>query len=406
MMKNRGFWKGFSAGVCVSALLLTAVVLFTTVFGIADWNRAFIRKNGAFNASYEKKVQKVEDYIRDYYLDKVDNHQMEDEVCRAILSGLGDKYAAYYNAKDYQAMNETTSGTYVGIGAYVSQNATTKAIVVEQVIQGGPAWKAGIKNKDVICQINQKMISGLTLDQVISKMRGKAGTKVELGVWRNKSKTVLKYILTREKIEAKTVMGRMLDEKIGYIAVSSFEAITPKQFQNALDSLEKKQEKALIIDLRNNGGGLLDSAVKMLNDMLPKGLVVYTEDKNGKSEEFYSSGKKSFGKPVVILVNGNTASASEIFSGAMQDKKKAVLLGTKTYGKGIVQTIFPLNDGSAIKFTTQKYYTPNGQCIHGKGLVPDVMVALKKGGYRQKVSKIFVDYQMQKAISYLLHKEK
>ena len=210
-----------------------------------------------------------------------------------------------------------------------------------------------------------------------------------------------KFTITREEIHSQTVAYKMLDGKIGYIEVSSFEEVTKQQFRDALDDLEKQGEKSLVIDLRNNGGGLLSTAVDMLDRLLPEGIVVYTKDKDGKKEVYRSTDKESFDKPIAILVNENSASASEVFSGAMQDYNKAVLVGTTTFGKGIVQTVFDLSDGTAIKLTTAKYYTPKGRNIHGTGLEPDITEALDDQTHRQKKSGVLIDNQMQRAIDYL-----
>jgi len=242
----------------------------------------------------------------------------------------------------------------------------------------------------------------MDLTAVVSKMKGEAGTKVKITVIRKNHKK--EFTIVREEIHSQTVASEMLDNKIGYIAVSSFEEVTKQQFRDALEKLENEGEKSLIIDLRNNGGGLLSTAVDMLDRMLPEGVVVYTKDKEGNKEEYSSTAKESFDKPVVILVNENSASASEVFSGAMQDYKKGTLVGTTTFGKGIVQTVFNLQDGTALKLTTSKYYTPKGRNIHGTGLKPDISVALDQKTFTQKKSGIVIDNQMKAAVDYLQKK--
>lgn len=351
------------------------------------------------NKELKGKMQQIQAYVDKYFLDDIDQSKMQDAVCKGMVDGLGDTYAAYYNEPEYRDMKEKTSGNYCGIGAYVSQSATDGSISVVQPIKGSPAEKAGLKSGDIISQVDGASIEGMDLTAVVSKMKGKAGTKVELTVIRdNHPKT---FHLTREEIHSQTVASRMLDGKIGYIAVSSFEEVTKQQFREALDKLEKKGEESLIIDLRNNGGGLLSTAVDMLNRLLPEGVVVYTKDKEGKKEVYRSDGKESFDKPVVILVNENSASASEVFSGAMQDYGKAVLIGTTTFGKGIVQTVFDLPDGTALKLTTSKYYTPKGRNIHGTGLKPDVSVELNGQTFTEEKSGLVIDNQLEKAVDYL-----
>lgn len=399
-VKDRKFWQGFlTGGLSVLACLL-AVCIILTASGKLDLGMAIQAQSGCImNKELKGKMQQIQAYVDKYFLDDIDQSKMQDAVCKGMVDGLGDTYAAYYNESEYRDMKEKTSGNYCGIGAYVSQSATDGSISVVQPIKGSPAEKAGLKSGDIISQVDGVSIEGMDLTAVVSKMKGKAGTKVELTVIRdNHPKT---FHLTREEIHSQTVASRMLDGKIGYIAVSSFEEVTKQQFRDALDKLEKKGEESLIIDLRNNGGGLLSTAVDMLNRLLPEGIVVYTKDKEGKKEVYRSDGKESFDKPVVILVNENSASASEVFSGAMQDYEKAVLIGTTTFGKGIVQTVFDLPDGTALKLTTSKYYTPKGRNIHGTGLKPDVSVELDDQTFTEKKSGLVIDNQLEKAVDYL-----
>ena len=347
-------------------------------------------------------MTEIQRYIDKYFLDDIDESKMQDSICKGMVDGLGDTYAAYYNEDEYKDMQEKTSGNYCGIGAYVSQSATDGAISVVQPIKDSPAEKVGLKSGDVISEVDGKSIEGMDLTAVVSKMKGEAGTKVKITVIRKNHKK--EFTIVREEIHSQTVASEMLDNKIGYIAVSSFEEVTKQQFRDALEKLENEGEKSLIIDLRNNGGGLLSTAVDMLDRMLPEGVVVYTKDKEGNKEEYSSTAKESFDKPVVILVNENSASASEVFSGAMQDYKEGILVGATTFGKGIVQTVFNLQDGTALKLTTSKYYTPKGRNIHGTGLKPDISVALDQETFTQKKSGIVIDNQMKAAVDYLQKK--
>ena len=358
--------------------------------------------NSILNNSLQRKMTEIQSYVNQFFLDDIDQEKMQDAVCKGMVNGLGDTYAAYYNEEEYQDMKEKTSGNYCGIGAVVSQSATDGAISIVQTIKGGPAEKAGMKSGDMIVEVDGISTQGMDLTALISKTKGDAGTKVKVTVLRDGHQK--KYTITRKEIHSQTVESRMLDNKIGYIAVSSFEEVTKQQFRDALKKLEKEGEKSLIIDLRNNGGGLLSTAVDMLDRLLPKGTLVYTKDKNGEKEVYSATDEESFDKPVAILVNENSASASEVFSGAMQDYKKAVLVGNTTFGKGIVQTVFDLPDGTALKLTTSKYYTPKGRNIHGTGLEPDISVALDETTYTQKKSGLTIDNQMERAVEYLLNK--
>lgn len=377
------------------------LVVTTTLTGVMDWTRVLPRASGSvINTKTEQKLREIQTYVDAYYLDEIDSGEMEDSISHGAMAGLGDIYAAYYNEEEYEDLTEKTSGNYCGIGAYVSQNITTGAITIIQPLDNGPAQKAGLQAGDIIYQVEGEDVTGQDLTTVVNRMKGEEGTKVKITIIREGKNKPMEFVLTRAQIEAQTVSFRMLDDKIGYIAVSAFEAVTVEQFRKALDKLEKKGEKALILDLRNNGGGLLSTAVDMLDRLLPEGLVVYTLDKSGKRREYFSDEKESFDKPIVILVNENSASASEVFSGAMQDYEKAVLVGSTTFGKGIVQSVFNLSDGTALKLTTSKYYTPKGRSIHGTGLEPDVEVELN-GETTQLKSGITVDNQVKSAIDYL-----
>ncbi len=401
-MKDKKFLKGFLAGLLsmMACVLLICVVLVGT--GRMNPGSLFADSGSIVNNRLNGKMTEIQRYIDKYFLDDIDESKMQDSICKGMVDGLGDTYAAYYNEDEYKDMQEKTSGNYCGIGAYVSQSATDGAISVVQPIKDSPAEKVGLKSGDVISEVDGKSIEGMDLTAVVSKMKGEAGTKVKITVIRKNHKK--EFTIVREEIHSQTVASEMLDNKIGYIAVSSFEEVTKQQFRDALEKLENEGEKSLIIDLRNNGGGLLSTAVDMLDRMLPEGVVVYTKDKEGNKEEYSSTAKESFDKPVVILVNENSASASEVFSGAMQDYKKGTLVGTTTFGKGIVQTVFNLQDGTALKLTTSKYYTPKGRNIHGTGLKPDISVALDQKTFTQKKSGIVIDNQMKAAVDYLQKK--
>ncbi|MCI7062509.1 MAG: S41 family peptidase [Lachnospiraceae bacterium] len=401
-MKDKKFLKGFLAGLLsmMACVLLICVVLVGT--GRMNPGNLFADSGSIVNNRLNGKMTEIQRYIDKYFLDDIDESKMQDSICKGMVDGLGDTYAAYYNEDEYKDMQEKTSGNYCGIGAYVSQSATDGAISVVQPIKDSPAEKVGLKSGDVISEVDGKSIEGMDLTAVVSKMKGEAGTKVKITVIRKNHKK--EFTIVREEIHSQTVASEMLDNKIGYIAVSSFEEVTKQQFRDALEKLENEGEKSLIIDLRNNGGGLLSTAVDMLDRMLPEGVVVYTKDKEGNKEEYSSTAKESFDKPVVILVNENSASASEVFSGAMQDYKKGTLVGTTTFGKGIVQTVFNLQDGTALKLTTSKYYTPKGRNIHGTGLKPDISVALDQKTFTQKKSGIVIDNQMKAAVDYLQKK--
>lgn len=401
---NFDFLRGVIMGAAGCILVLLSALTIAQYAGKINvaaglkWDENGMSKEAV---EIKDKAEILSSYINRFYLNDIDYGKMGDIIYKAMVSGLDDKYAAYYTKDEYKDISEKTKGEFCGIGAYISQGKNDNSLKVAGVVKGGPAEKAGIKKGDIIVEVDGKNIQGKDSSYAVSKMKGKKGTNVSISVMRKGNKKPITFNIKREVIHDNTVSYKMLDNNIGYISVSAFETVTKKQFKSAVDCLEKKNEKGLIIDLRDNGGGLLDTALDMLDQILPKKLVVYTKDKNGVAEEYYTKDDKEIKIPIVILVNGNSASASEVFCGALRDYGKAKLLGTKTFGKGIVQSSFAFRDGTGLKFTTSKYYTPKGINIHGTGFEPDIkvksngkMTALKESGYK-------VDNQINAALDYL-----
>lgn len=401
---NFDFLRGVIMGAAGCILVLLSALTIAQYAGKINvaaglkWDENGMSKEAV---EIKDKAEILSSYINRFYLNDIDYGKMGDIIYKAMVSGLDDKYAAYYTKDEYKDISEKTKGEFCGIGAYISQGKNDNSLKVAGVVKGGPAEKAGIKKGDIIVEVDGENIQGKDSSYAVSKMKGKKGTNVSISVVRKGNKKPITFNIKREVIHDNTVSYKMLDNNIGYISVSAFETVTKKQFKSAVDCLEKKNEKGLIIDLRDNGGGLLDTALDMLDQILPKKLVVYTKDKNGVAEEYYTKDDKEIKIPIVILVNGNSASASEVFCGALRDYGKAKLLGTKTFGKGIVQSSFAFRDGTGLKFTTSKYYTPKGINIHGTGFEPDIkvksngkMTALKESGYK-------VDNQINAALDYL-----
>ena len=400
---NFDFLRGVIMGAAGCILVLLSALTIAQYAGKINvaaglkWDENGMSKEAV---EIKDKAEILSSYINRFYLNDIDYGKMGDIIYKAMVSGLDDKYAAYYTKDEYKDISEKTKGEFCGIGAYISQGKNDNSLKVAGVVKGGPAEKAGIKKGDIIVEVDGENIQGKDSSYAVSKMKGKKGTNVSISVMRKGNKKPITFNIKREVIHDNTVSYKMLDNNIGYISVSAFETVTKKQFKSAVDCLEKKNEKGLIIDLRDNGGGLLDTALDMLDQILPKKLVVYTKDKNGVAEEYYTKDDKEIKIPIVILVNGNSASASEVFCGALRDYGKAKLLGTKTFGKGIVQSSFAFRDGTGLKFTTSKYYTPKGINIHGTGFEPDIkvksngkMTALKESGYK-------VDNQINAALDY------
>jgi len=427
MKDNKKFFLGVFIGMIVMVLLAVGLVdlafqnrnvrmlLFDTVkkMSTISSEETESEKSGKVSGAaidWNKVTDKEEEIyntIDEYYLNGIDNDKMKDGIYKGMVDSLGDPYTVYYNSEEYKQFTSSSSGTYSGIGVAVSQNVTTGAITIVKTFKKGSGEKEGMKPGDVIYKVEGKKIEGLELSKVVSMIKGEEGTFVKVTVLRDGKE--IEFNLERKKLEVDTVNYRMEDrsgKKIGYISVSEFDEVTASQFKSAISELNKEGMEGLVIDLRDNPGGLLDVTCEMLDRMIKKGLLVYTVDKYGKRVDEDATDSDSFDKPVAILVNGNSASASEVFSGAMKDYKAATLVGTKTFGKGIVQSIVPFGDGTAMKVTVSKYYTPNGVNIHGTGIEPDVVVELSKDATKNGKYDRKYDNQLTKALDVVVDKLK
>ena len=427
MRDNKKFFLGIFVGIVVMVFLIAGLfelalesrtvrmLLFDTVkeMSTISSEETESEKSGKVSGAaidWNKVTDKEEEIyntIDEYYLNGIDNDKMKDGIYKGMVDSLGDPYTVYYNSEEYKQFTSSSSGTYSGIGVAVSQNVTTGAITIVKTFKKGSGEKEGMKPGDVIYKVEGKRIEGLELSKVVSMIKGEEGTFVKVTVLRDGKE--IEFNLERKKLEVDTVNYRMEDrsgKKIGYISVSEFDEVTASQFKSAISELSKEGMEGLVIDLRDNPGGLLDVTCEMLDRMIKKGLLVYTVDKYGKRVDEDATDSDSFDKPVAILVNGNSASASEVFSGAMKDYKAATLVGTKTFGKGIVQSIVPFGDGTAMKVTVSKYYTPNGVNIHGTGIEPDVVVELSKDATKNGKYDRKYDNQLNKALDVVVDKLK
>ncbi len=392
--KKRGFWSGFLIGIictlAVSALISGFVVwsvareLMGEFEGAASGNGEITVANvdakpNPQDLDYDKidgKIRLIQKVISKNYLFDEDPAAVEDSIYAGLMDGLGDPYSVYYNEEEYEKLTEDSSGTYSGIGALLQQDPTTGICTVIKVFKGSPAEEAGMKDKDILYKVDGREITGEELDYFVSTyIRGEEGTQVEITVLRGDKMEEVTMKVTRRHVDVPTVEYEMKDGKTGYIQISEFEMVTADQFKIAVEDLQSQGMEKLIIDLRNNPGGLVSTAVDMLDYMLPDGLLVYTAGRSGVGEKYYSDDGHDVDLPTVLLVNGNSASCSEIFAGAYKDFGRAQLVGQQTFGKGIVQFVIPLGDGSAVKVTTQHYYTPDGFDLHGTGIAPDVEIA-------------------------------
>ena len=359
--------------------------------------------------SYDRIVKKLaylETLIDNYYLEEVDSSAFADGIYKGFMSSREDPYSTYYTKEEYTALMESSSGVYHGIGATVSQDVKTGIIRIVKPFENGPAYRVGLRPGDILYKVENVEVTGMDLSEVVSKMKGPEGTKVNISVVREGESEPLQFTIVRQQINVPTIEHKMLADKIGYIIITEFDEITVKQFESAVDELEKAGMKGLIVDVRNNPGGLLASVVKILDRLLPKGLIVYTEDKYGNRLEEDAIDEKMLTVPLAVLINGNSASASEIFAGAIQDYQIGTVVGTTSFGKGIVQKVIPLSDGTAIKLTISKYYTPKGRNIHGTGIKPDVEIDLDAEMKKEVTVPIEKDNQLQEAIKIVKEKIK
>ncbi len=381
--KSQGFASGMIIGavsafkaVILLILSVAAVCIAKGYIHIGVNGDVYIQSDAVtdsdgIGSEVEGKLNAIDSVLESFYFGDVDDETAKDNIYKAYLSSYGDKYTMYYTADEYKALKESTNGKFYGIGA-VCQLSGEGGVLLVDVYDNGAGYQAGLRSGDRVVNVDGRDITGMELSSAVALIKGDKGTSVTLEVIRGTER--LTFSAVRDAVEAKTVSYTLLDNNIGYLSISQFEEVTTKQFKAAVEDLQSQGMKGLVIDIRNNPGGLLDTVVGMLKYMLPDGLIVYTEDKQGNRKEYKGQDNDEFNLPLAVIVNGNSASASEIFAGAIQDYGKGTIIGTQTYGKGIVQTVKPLTDGSAIKFTIAKYFTPKGQDIHGKGVTPDMVV--------------------------------
>ena len=379
--------KGRLSGVIGFILgMMTAFILGYIGFSFALGNGILLsgftsrRSDKLDYEKIEEKTSYLQSIIDEYFLFDEDMTKVEDGIYAGLMNGLGDPYTVYYTKEEYKALNEDTEGKYSGIGAVVSQNPNTKIITIVNVFDNSPAKESGLQVGDIIYKIDGEEVAGTDMDILVkTKIRGEEGTSFKMTVLRGDERKEVELELTRRSIEVQTVVGKMLDDNIGYIAVSQFDAVTSDQFENSIEELKSQGMTKLIVDLRGNPGGLLDQVVSMLDYILPEGVVLYTEDKYGNGDVYESDGINELKIPMVVLVNENSASASEVFTATFRDFNWGTIVGKTTFGKGIVQNVLPLGDGTAVKITTQHYYPPSGYDLHKVGIKPDVEVDLNEG---------------------------
>lgn len=386
-MKHKEYASGVLTGVLVVALAAGGV--------------KFVQQrqyNGVLSdSSHVQKIEYLEKMIDQEYLGEVDNDEMAEGVYAGLVYGLGDVYSRYYTADEYAQETASTDGAYAGIGVSIQKNKNG-GVQIAECYEGGPGADAGLQTGDVITAINDTDVTDMELSDVVSLIRENKDKTIVLTVFRENEEKSREISVDVTDVELPSVFGEMLDKKTGYIQITQFTGVTPQQYKDMSTELKDKGMERLVIDLRDNPGGLLTSVCDILREILPEGLIVYTEDKYGNREEETCDGKHQLDMPLAVLVNENSASASEIFAGAVQDHGVGTIVGTTTYGKGVVQELRQLSDGSAVKLTVSNYYTPNGNSINKVGIKPDVEVKLASELLNKDEITHEEDNQFQKAL--------
>lgn len=393
-VKRKDFWKGFGAALM---LVLLVSVAWKPICRIIPWHVLPFQ----ISMSREVKADIIQSYLDKYYVDELDEGQVEEMLYAGMMAGVGDRYTYYLTEDSLDQYMENSNGNFDGVGIEVYSTQEGE-VIISSVMAGQPAETAGMMAGDVIIGVDGEDMRGKVISDVAAKIRGKHGTEVTIQVLRRSTGETLEFTMERTTVVLESVSSRMIDGTIGYISLTGFKENTYTQFKEALDALQEAGMKGLILDLRDNPGGLVKSVYEIGEELLPEGTMVYTLDKNENRNDLKCDGEY-LDIPLVVLVNENSASASEIFAGAVKDTGRGTLVGTQTFGKGLVQRLFTLPDGSGLNITIQKYYTPNGTSIHGVGIEPDEVVQLPEKYLSTALTEIPAgeDMQLQKGIETL-----
>lgn len=386
--------------VLIVIIVTSLVTAFTTYQYLSNNGISYSKVNTTSLEGLEYTLSQFRSELEKKYIGEINDEELIEGAVKGYVDALGDPYTTYYTKKEMKTIMEETNGNFVGIGVYMTKDLEKNAILIIKPIENSPAEKAGILPGDLITKVDDVEYTGDKLEEASNKIRGEEGTKVKLEIYRNgETKT---FELTRTKVVVSHVTTKVLNNDIGYIAISDFEGECASEFETKYKQLEKQGIKKLIIDIRNNGGGIVDEALKIANMLVDKDYtLLITKDKSDKEEVTKATEKPIINIPTVVLVNEYSASASEILAGALKDNGKATLVGTKTYGKGIIQELHQLSDGSGLKITVSEYYTPNHNAIHKIGITPDVEVDLSEDVKQQTTIQEKDDNQLQKAIEIL-----
>ena len=352
-----------------SIILVIVTIIGTTAFQITLGNKVIISKDLYESYAKYNKLLGLQECIQEDYYQEVSEDNLIDGALKGAFEGLNDPYSQYYTEDEFQSLKEQTSGSFVGIGVYIGIDSESNKLTIISPIEGSPAYEAGIKSGDIVVKVDGESVDSKKIDEVIKKIKGKENTKVKLTIQRDGKE--LNFDSTRKTIVTKSVSNEVMEDNIGYLRITSFDENTYKEFKQNLSELESKGVKGLVIDLRDNPGGLLDVCVDIADDLIGKGTIVYIKDNTG-NKQYYKSDKKEVNLPMAVLINGGSASASEILTAALVDNGKAIAIGETSFGKGLVQSVKGLKDGTGYKLTTAQYFTPNGDYINGKGIEPKI----------------------------------
>ncbi len=405
----KDFRNGVIAGILVMVLLLAGIYTGKMTYQLlkvsGTKSEASADGGSVVNTETIQKVKTIEAAIEAsyYYGDEVSTEDLQEGIYKGMVTALGDPYSEYYTREELEEAVNSNKGISYGIGAYISLDKQMNMAMINGVMDESPAQEAGLKAGDIIIDVDGESTQGLSLTQVVNLVKGREGSKVYLTIYREGESDYLKVEAVRGKlIESTTVDSGILEgtDNIGYVRIREFDGVTVDQYTEAMAVLKEEGMKALVLDLRSNPGGDVNAVVEIARKILPEGMIVYTEDKYDNRKEYTCDGKTELNIPLVVLVNEYSASASEILAGAIQDYNKGTLVGTTTYGKGIVQQIQRLDDGTALKLTISAYYTPQGRNIHGVGIEPDIELE-----YDYEASETDgTDNQVEKAIEILEQK--
>ena len=384
----------FLGGAVAGALLMAA--------GLNVLSSGMLFSKGLLSGQTVRKVNVLKQLIDQHYYkaDEVTDEQLEEGLYKGLLESLDDPYSVYYTPDEVEKLNETISGTYTGIGAYVSKDASTGCPKIAGVISGAPAETVGLQTDDILLEADGESLQDLDLDMAVSRIRGEKGTTVHLTISRDGKKQEVDVM--REEVHSETAAGEMLEDGIGYLQIAEFDDVTPDQFTEELKKLQDQGMKGLILDLRNNPGGTVEAVTSVAQYLIPEGLVFYMQYPDGSRKEYKADGTDWINLPTAVLVNGNSASASEILSSAIQDSGAGTIIGTQTYGKGVVQTVYSLQDGTEVKLTISEYFTRNGHEINKIGVTPDQTVEFDSEEYQKSGT----DNQLETAIETITEKIK